>query len=91
MTWLVNNGLMYTLSEMQNAYELFNKKLQLYYDKNFPLITAEKKNKHGKLPWITKAILKSIRTRNRLYKSFLKDPTTRNSDRYKTYRNRLTI
>ena len=73
----------YSQRNAENAYELFNKKLQLYYDNNFPLITTEKKNKHGKLPWITKAILKSIHTRNRLYKIYLKDPTTRNSNRYK--------
>ena len=52
----------YSQRNANNAYKLFNKKLQLYYDKNFPLITAEKKNKHGKLPWITKAILRSIHT-----------------------------
>ena len=42
------------------------------------------------MPWITKAILRSIHTRNKLYKAFLKNHCIQNKNKYKTYRNRLT-
>ena len=71
------------------AYDNFNKKLQIYYEKKFPLVSANKKSKR-KMPWITKAILRSIRTRNKLYKAYLKNSTIHNKNKYKTYRNRLT-
>ena len=71
------------------AYTNFNKKLQTYYEKNFPLISPVKKKK-AKMPWITKALLRSIHTRNKLYKAYLKNPSIQNKNKYKTYRNRLT-
>ena len=42
------------------------------------------------MPWITKAILQSIHTRNKLYKAFLTNSTIHNKNIYKTYRNKLT-
>ena len=80
----------YSQRNVDTAYENFNKKLQLYYDKNFPLITAKNKSKRNKMPWITKAILRSIHRRNKLYKIYLDNPTIFNSDKYKKYRNKLT-
>lgn len=42
------------------------------------------------MPWITRAILKSIRTRNRLYKTYMNNPNVLNKRKYKKYRNKLT-
>ena len=80
----------YNQTNTNIAYENFNKKLQFYYEKKFPLVSAKKNNKHGKMPWITKAILRSLHTRNRLYKTYLNHPTVYNMNRYKKYRNKLT-
>ena len=40
-------------------------------------------------PWITGAILKSVKRKNRLYKQKIKNPTEKNIRRYTEYRNRL--
>ena len=72
------------------AYEYFNEKLQFYYDTNFPLTRVTKNNKRSKMPWISKAILRSIHTRNKLYKIYLNNPTVYNTNKYKKYRNKLT-
>ena len=83
--------IVYTCSVTQILHnENFNKKLQLYYDKNFPLITAKHKSKRNNMPWITKAILRSIHRWNKLYKIYLDNLTIYNSDKYKKYRNKLT-
>ena len=56
-------------NDVDKAYEKFNHKLQKHYDKNIPLV--RKKYKKVKNPWITKGMLKSIKTRNKLYKKSL--------------------
>ena len=40
-------------------------------------------------PWITTSILKSIRTKDKLYKKFISKPTTDNKLKYTKYRNIL--
>lgn len=40
-------------------------------------------------PWITKGIAKSSKHRFKLYKSFIKNPSKGNEEKYKTYRNKL--
>ena len=75
-------------NDVDKAYEKFNHKLQKYYDKNIPLVRT--KYKKVKNPWITKGILKSIKTRNKLYKKSLKKMSDENCSKYKIYRNKLT-
>ena len=53
------------------------------------LLYKEKNNKKinkDKSPWITNCILKSVRTKNRLYKTNLMNPTDRNEQIYKKYK-----
>jgi hypothetical protein len=55
------------------------------YEANFPIKQRENSktiNKH-KSPWITNCILKSVRTKNRLYKTYLINPTDKNEQVYK--------
>ena len=42
-----------------------------------------------KKPWITKGLLKSINTKCKLYKAYLKNPCNFNNDRYTKYKNKL--
>ncbi|XP_041453069.1 uncharacterized protein LOC121406116 isoform X2 [Lytechinus variegatus] len=74
-------------NDVNTAYEYFNSKLQFYYNKNIPLVRNKRKRNTPINPWITKGILKSIKTRNRLYKQHLKNPTDTSLVVYKTYRN----
>ena len=41
-------------------------------------------------PWITQGIFRSIQTRNKLFKSYVRSPTEQNNCHYKRYRNILT-
>ena len=41
-------------------------------------------------PWITQGIFRSIQTRNKLFKSYVRNPTEQNNCHYKRYRNILT-
>ena len=49
------------------------------YNDCFPLKKATRKQKRFKKPWLTKALLKSIKTKNKLYKKYLQIPTVENS------------
>ena len=40
-------------------------------------------------PWVTKGILKSIKRKNLLYKSYIKSPNITNKKKFATYRNKL--
>ena len=42
-----------------------------------------------RIPWVTKGILKSRKTKNKLYKKFIKNRNERNESIYKTYRNKF--
>ena len=81
----------YNKTDVQDAYDHFYKKLLHMFNKNMPLLKPSRKiNKDGnKVPWITKGILKSGKTKNMLYKKFIKNPNERNESTYKIYRNKF--
>jgi hypothetical protein len=58
------------------------------YNDCFPVKTI-KKSKFYK-PWISKGILKSIKRKNKLYKSFLQNRNPIAENKYKVYKNKLT-
>ena len=41
-------------------------------------------------PWLTKSLLRSINTKNKLYKQYLRHRSNEKSFKYKTYKNKLT-
>ena len=41
--------------------------------------------------WITKGLLKSINTKNKLYKQYIQSPTNGNLQKFKTYKNKLNM
>ena len=61
--------------DVNKAYENFINKLTYYYDKNIPLVKSKQHNSKIKNPWITRGILRSIKTRNKLYKSYISKPS----------------
>ena len=75
--------------DTDRAYDVFLNKLVYLYEKNIPLVKkkAYRKNKH---PWITKGIMQSIKTRNKLYKRALKTQNNEDFNDYKIYRNKLS-
>ena len=81
----------YSKTDVQDAYDNFYTKLYHLFHKNIPLVKARKRvyDYGQKIPWITKGILKSRKTKNKLYKKFIKNPSKKNELAYKTYRNKF--
>ena len=76
--------------DANEAYNLFQRKLSDLYNKAFPMKTVtNKERKRQNKPWLTKGIIKSLKTKNNLYKRSLKNPTAESKFKYKQYRNKL--
>ena len=69
------------------AYELFFDTFISIYDTCFPKIKVKLKTKNNQSPWITKAIIKSSKKKQKLYEKFLKNRTLENERVYKVYNN----
>ena len=74
------------LNDPSCAYELFVGKYTTIYDKCFPLRKMKAKRFNLRKPWFTKGLAKSIRKKNKLYQSFLKNPNSSNENAYKSYK-----
>ena len=72
------------------AYENFINKFLYHYNKRIPLVRTKITKKKNRTPWITRGILRSITTRNRLYKKALQSRSNSDFIKYKQYRNKLT-
>jgi len=69
----------------------FNAKLYELYDLYFPLITKKARIYKTKIkPWISPSLLKSCKTKNKLYKKYLKSKANKDLIIYKNYKNKLT-
>ena len=81
----------YIITDPQEAYNYFYSKMFKLCEKNIPLLKTKKKRytDNKKIPWVTKGILKSRKSKNMLYKKFIKNPNERNESIYKTYRNKF--
>jgi hypothetical protein len=73
-----------------NAYGSFLHKYTALFNECFPLKHIKASKHCLTKPWISKCLLKSIRKKNRLYRKFLKFPTSQNEINYKQYRNNLS-
>ena len=74
-----------------DSYSNFIDKFNELYEESFPLkkVSVSSSKKCPNSPWISFAILRSIRRKNTLYRKFIKKPTSVNSVKYKKYRNIL--
>ena len=70
---------------MDSAYEAFLDKFISLYDKIFEKFAVMVKSKTLKKPWITKGILKSSKTKQRLYDKFLKSKSYEHEISYKLF------
>ena len=83
------NSLIY--ADANAAYNGFLQKYTEFYNKSFPIKFCQGKNlKTLHNPWLTTGILKSIKTKSRLYKLFLRKPSHERESNYKSFRNKLT-
>ena len=71
-------------------YNMFIERFNKLYDECIPLKKYKvNRRKIPQSPWITKGILKSITTKNKLYKEYLRSPNEQQAVKFKTYRNKL--
>ena len=77
-------------SDPSSAYDVFLRKYTDIYNKCFPLKKVKIKNNGLTKPWISKALLKSIKKKNILYRRFLSNPTSTREISYKNYKNKLS-
>ena len=71
-------------------YQKFTSIFNEVYNDCIPLKKYKNNNrKEPKFPWISKGIVKSINTKNKLYKKYLKKPNEKNQSVFKVYRNKL--
>ena len=74
-------------NQCQESYTVFHKLYLKCYEECFPVKrTSVYKNRK---PWLSSALKKSIKTKNRLYFKSIKNPTLVNLKIYKNYRNHL--
>ncbi len=78
-------------NDVNVSYTNFINKYNEIFERCVPLKKKKihSQNSTPKSPWISLALLKSIKRKNSLYKKYLKNPSTKNCDTYKTYRNKL--
>ena len=76
-------------NDPSQAYGNFLKKYTDIYNRCFPLKKVKAKGYTLYKPWLTKALLNSIKKKNVLYKRFLNNPTAQTEFLYKCYKNKL--
>ena len=77
-------------NDVDNSFAKFNEILYKLYDDSYPLVTRTiRDNNKLSNPWVTPGIIQSVKTKNKLYKKFVKKPITYGHI-FRTYRNNLT-
>ena len=74
----------------EDSYNNFMTEFSNLYNKNLPKINKKINKRQEAKPWITSGIIKSIKTRNKLYKKFRDNPNDVNKNKYVSFRNKLT-
>jgi len=78
-------------SEVNSSFDNFNSMFQNLYNSSFPVLTKKVKLRYNQYkPWITAGILKSIKHKNKLYKTFIMEKTLEAKQKYTKYKNKLT-
>ena len=78
-------------NDVDRSYNLFHHKFMQYYDKNIPRSLLKKFQQKIRKPWITRGLMKYIRTKNRLFKLYIRNPNNVvYHEKFKKYRNKLT-
>ena len=79
-----------TLDDPNDAYNSFFKQYSMAYDSCFPLKKKTKmSNYHLSKSWLSKGLLKLIRTKSKLYKQYLTNQSSHYEICYKNYKNKL--
>ena len=89
---LINWHLITNTTDPDEAYNNFNNKITELLDIHCPYKTKIiSKRNTPKKPWITKGLIKSLQTKDKLYKIYISKPTFDNKLNYTKYRNNLNL
>ena len=80
--------MIYSETDMQNAFSLFHSKLIELYCKHFPKQKITYKYNNRK-PWLSEGLKEGIKKKNKLYLKYNRIRSVANEIQYKTYRNKL--
>ena len=88
---LVNWDYVLENKDPYSAYNNFINKFNALMNIHCPIIRSKlSKRKTPIKPWITKGLIKSIQTKDKLYKKYIKHPTINNKIIHTKYKNNLT-
>lgn len=74
-----------------SAYNEFSDYFQALYNDSFPLVSKKFRMIHNtSKPWLSHAVLNSIRRKDALYRNYLQKKTDSSNAKYKTFKNKLT-
>ena len=89
---IVNWNFVLDDNDPNNSYSNFLQKTTNLLDIHCPIKTIKISNrKTPRKPWITFGLLKSIKTKDKLYRKYITKPTTENKIIYTKYRNHLNV
>ena len=79
-------------SRVDDDVKCLNDTFSTVLDKHAPLrnMTSRKEMKLNSKPWFTKGLLTSIKTKNKLFRNYVKNNNQENKMNYKRYLNKLT-
>ena len=69
---------------------LFYEHMSRFYSESFPLVTISRKRQKDR-PWVTQALVTSIRQKNKLYRKSVEKPVESNIVKYKEYKKILNV
>ena len=69
---------------------LFYEYMSRFYSESFPLVTISR-NRQNDRPWVTQAVVTSIRQKNKLYRKSVEKPVESNTVKYKEYKKILNV
>jgi hypothetical protein len=75
----------YSIIDTDTAFSKFADKVENYFNDCFPLVKLSRKHARDK-KWMTIGIATSCRTKNRLYRKWIKSRTLNDERKYKNYR-----
>lgn len=79
-------------TDPEEAYNKFNNKFTELLDIHCPIKTKQNSKRNTpKKPWVTKGLIKSLKTKDKLYKTYISKPTFDNKLNYTKYRNNLNL
>ena len=81
----------YSQTDANDAYNDFIHVLSSLFNKHCKFKKVNKSKQNLKSPWMTNSILKSVKTKHKLFKTYVKNPTDLNKAKFSVYRNKLTI